>query len=215
MTFLLPPDIKGLKLSVFRCLVELVNDAIDKANKELEDSTTSPDDVDKETKKRFLSSATLNTFSLLSDLVCQPGGKIALLSLLVTTEECVTEFPDFISKLILVNEKESDIRYLENNLLLFFQSLCDHEICMEQFDGVITLQHLANSLPPRTLLSPIVEMLFNLLQVDSLAIPIILRVINIIESLTDHDYGMQIIKKHLVDRGLYVFVETFSFYCQQ
>ena len=59
--------------------MELVNDAIDKANKELEDSNNSPDDMDKETKKRFLSSTTLNTFSLLSDLVCQPGGKIALL----------------------------------------------------------------------------------------------------------------------------------------
>lgn len=183
---------------IIRCLVELVSESIDRANKDIEDNASSVSD---DTKKRYISSATLNTFSLLSYLVCQPGGKIALLSLLVTTEECVTEFPDFIMKLITQNEKESDTRYLENNLLPFFQSICDHEICMEQFDGTITLQHLANSLPPSHLLVPIVEMLFNLLRVESLTIPIILRIISIIESLTDHDYGMQIIKKHLVEKG--------------
>ena len=123
------------------------------------------------------------------------------MNLLSTTEASVTEFPDFITKLIAVQEKASDLTYLGTNLLPLFQSICDHEVCLADFDGVIVLQHLSNSLPAYNNLKAIVELLFAILNTEKLPLHIVIRSLNILESLTDHDYGMQIMKEFLAAKG--------------
>jgi len=100
-----------------------------------------------------------------------------------------------------LGENYTDSSYLENNLLPFLQSVCDHEICMESFDGVITLLHLSNSLPSVSLLSAVVELLFSLLKNETVSVPAIIRSLNILESLTDHDFGMHVISQYLSEKG--------------
>ena len=175
----------------------MVDEAINKADKETEENTL----VESDTKKKYLSGIIPNAFSSLSYLVCQSGGKAAFLNLLSTTEASVTEFPDFITKLISVHEKETDLTYLGSNLLPLFQSICDHEVCLADFDGEITLQHLSNSLPSSSNLKVIVELLFSTLNTEKLPLSIVIRTLDILQSLTDHDYGMQIMKEVLSTKG--------------
>lgn len=186
---------------VLRTLCEIVDEYLIKAGKESEDTSDEKDDEKEKGKKKQFSGTFYNTFSLLSYLACQPSGKAAFLTLLVTSKDSVTEFPDFIEKLISVQQKETSLSLLENSLLPIFQSICDHEVCLEVFNGCITWQHLSNTLPIESTLKSIVEFLFSLISNESLSFHIILRSLNILESLTDHDYGMIIIKRYLSKKG--------------
>ena len=67
--------------------------------------------------------------------------------------------------------------------------------------GIITLQHLSNNLPITDQLSNIVEMLFDVLMSETLPLPLIARCLSTLESLTDHDYGMQFLKKFIIEKG--------------
>ena len=175
----------------------MVDEGINKSKKEPEEPSVEENGL----KKKFLPSIIYNAFSLLSYLVTQPGGKAAFLNLLSTTQDGVTEFPDFITKLISVLDKEYDFNYLGNSLLPLFQSICDHEVCLDDFDGVITMGHLSNNLPDEANTKAIVELLFATLSDDKYPIPIVMRSLNILESLTDHDFGMNILISYLIKKG--------------
>ncbi|XP_065669251.1 protein virilizer homolog isoform X3 [Hydra vulgaris] len=182
---------------VIRTLCEMVDEGINKSKKEIEEPSLDENSM----KKKFSINLIYNAFSILSYLVTQPGGKAAFLNLLSTTQDSVTEFPDFITKLINVADKECDFNYLGNSLLPLFQSICDHEICLDDFDGIITMGHLSNNMPDEANTKAIVELLFATLNDDKYPIPIVMRSLNILDSLTDHDYGMNIINNYLIKKG--------------
>lgn len=180
-----------------RTLCEVVDEEISKASKESEENSST--EVD--TKKRFLSGYARNASSLLTYLVCQPGGKASFLSLLSTTPESMSEFADFMAKIIAVKDKEADELYVRRTLLPMIQAICDHEACLDNFDGEINAQHLANSMPLKEHLTAIVSLLFGLLKTETVSLSVQLRALSILESLTDHDYGMQVLKKNLETDG--------------
>lgn len=182
---------------IIRTLCEVVDEEISKASKESEENSST--EVD--TKKRFLSGYARNASSLLTYLVCQPGGKASFLSLLSTTPESMSEFADFMAKIIAVKDKEADELYVRRTLLPMIQAICDHEACLDNFDGEITAQHLANSMPLKEHLTAIVSLLFGLLKTETVSLSVQLRALSILESLTDHDYGMQVLKKNLETDG--------------
>lgn len=118
----------------------MIDEAVNKALKEAEENQnpTGEGEVKDDKKKRLLPSFIYNTFSLLSYLVCQPGGKASFLNLVTTTTECVSEFASFIPNMISVQSKESDWFYLENCLIPLVQSICDHELCLNNFNGMLS-----------------------------------------------------------------------------
>lgn len=180
---------------VIRTLCELVDEVINKANKDaLETPNTTEPDLE-QVKKTFLPWTFYNTFSLLSYLACQPSGKAAFLNLLSTSRDSVTEFPDFIEKLVALQQKENSTTYLETSLLPLLQSICDHEVCLEVYNGQISLQHLSNSLPSEKTMTNIVEFLLSLIGTENISIHVVIRSMNVLESLTDHDFGMIILKQ--------------------
>ena len=152
-------------------------------------------------KKRPLPPLTYNMFSLLSYIVCQPGGKAAFLNVMSSTPECVSEFPSFIANIIALQSKEPDWYYLENCLLPLMQSICDHQVCLTSINDTITLQHLSNNLPVGESLNSIVELCCRLMQNEALPLPLLMRCLDTLESLTEHDYGMQYIRNCLNTKG--------------
>ena len=154
-----------------------------------------------EKKKRPLPPLVYNMFSLLSYIVCQPGGKAAFLNVMSSTPECVSEFPTFIANAIALQGKEPDWYYLENCLLPLIQSICDHQVCLTSFNEIITLQHLSNNLPVGESLNSIVELCCRLVENETLPLPLLMRCLDTLESLTDHDYGMQYIENCLNTKG--------------
>lgn len=131
---------------LLRCLCEMIDEAINKALREAEESAnnseaaTGEESATKdEKKKRFLPPFIYNSFSLLAYLVCQPGGKASFLNLVTTTTSCISEYVLFISNIISVQSKESDWFYLENCLLPLVQSVCDHELCLSNFNGMFKI----------------------------------------------------------------------------
>jgi len=197
----------------FRCLCETIDESVSKVIKEMEENPQPSTAVDednkskekennkKKKKKRALTPLVYNTFSLLSYIVCQPGGKAAFLSLITTTTECISEFSSFVPNVIAIQSKETDWFFLENCLLPLIQSICDHEVCLTNFNETITRQHLSNQLPTGEFVSAIVDFCFQLLVDEKLPLPLLMRCLNTLEPLTEHDYGMQHIKKFLTEKG--------------
>ena len=72
---------------------------------------------------------------------------------------------------------------------------------METFNGSITWQHLSNTQPGKGTLENIVNLLFSLLSKPDISFEIVIRSLNILQSLTDHDFGMVIIKQYLTLHG--------------
>ena len=184
-----------------KVLKETEEDTEPSTGAEEEDKDKEKEDTKNKKKKRVLTPLVYNTFSLLSYIVCQPGGKAAFLSLITTTTECISEFSSFVPNIIAVQSKETDWFYLENCLLPLVQSICDHELGLTSFVETITRQHLSNQLPAGEIVSGIVDLCFQLLENEKLPLPMLMRCLSTLEPLTEHDYGMQYIKKSLSEKG--------------
>jgi len=113
----------------------MVNEAVNKVLKENEENTSEGESVKEDKKSRTLPSLIENTLSLLSFLVCQPGGKASFLNLITTTSENVSEYDTFIANLLNIQKKETDWFYLENCLLPLVLSLIEHELCLSNSNG--------------------------------------------------------------------------------
>merc|ERR1719318_199300 len=144
-----------------------------------------------------MNSGLMYASTLLASMVSQPSGKAVFLHVVTSTSESSAEYPELISKLLSVYKRESHVQYLDAVLLPILEAVCDHEICFGDFENVVTLQHIANNVVNREILTEITAFLFTVVNQD-LALQLVTRGISILESLTDHNYGMQVLKSHLI-----------------
>jgi len=155
------------------------------------------DETKKEAKPDLMNSGLMYASTLLASMVSQPSGKAVFLHVVTSTSESSAEYPELISKLLSVYKRESHVQYLDAVLLPILEAVCDHEICFGDFENVVTLQHIANNVVNREILTEITAFLFTVVNQD-LALQLVTRGISILESLTDHNYGMQVLKSHLI-----------------
>lgn len=64
------------------------------------------------------------------------------------------------------------------------------------------MQHLSNNLPAGESLLSIVDLCCQLVTNEALPLPLLMRCLDTLESLTDHDYGTQYIRNALNTKGI-------------